>query len=98
RPFTSNVGEILQMKNELERSSKLKITELICNNNLMEHTSREVVEEGIKILEECSVETGLPFRRYLVLETYADRVPDGLLGKQRILMQYTLKSPGRASA
>lgn len=93
RPFTSSVGEILQMKNELEASSKLRITELICNNNLMEHTSREVVEEGIKILEECAAETGIPFRRYLVMETYADRVPDGLSGKQRILMQYTLKKP-----
>ncbi len=93
RPFTSSVGDILQMKDKLEASSKLGITELICNNNLMEHTSREVVEQGINILEECSAETGIPFRRYLVLETYADRVPDGLSGKQRILMRYTLKKP-----
>ena len=66
----------------------------ICgNNNLMEYTTPEVVEQGISILEECSRLTGLPFKRYLVLDAYQDIVPDGLGGKQRLVMSYTLKKP-----
>jgi hypothetical protein len=93
RPFTTNVEEILQMKTQLEFASKLRITEFICNNNLMEHTTAEVVEQGIDILSECSARTGLPFDRYLVLDAYAGIVPDGLGGKERLVMDYTLKKP-----
>ncbi len=93
RPFTSNKDEILQMQANLEFASKLKITEYVCNNNLMEHTTPEVVAQGIAILEVCSRSTGLPFRRYLVLDSYADIVPDGIGGKERLVMAYTLKKP-----
>ncbi|HQO68087.1 MAG TPA: hypothetical protein PLL58_02410 [Candidatus Syntrophosphaera sp.] len=93
RPFTSSVEEVLRMKEQLEFASKLKITEFVCNNNLMEHTTPEVIQEGIEILEECSRLTGLPFRHYLVLDAYADIVPDGLCGKERLVMAYTLKKP-----
>lgn len=93
RPFTSSVEEVLEMKEHLEFSSKLKITEFVCNNNLMEHTDREVVERGINILSECSAITGLPFKHYLVMKEYAKLVPDGLGGKQRLVMDYTLKKP-----
>ena len=93
RPFTTNVDEILSMKSQMEASSRLKVTEFICNNNLMEYTTQEVVEEGIKILNECSEKTGLPFNYYLVLDLYQDRIPDGLMGKKRIIMNYTFRKP-----
>ncbi len=93
RPFTTTVEEVLQMKANLEFSSKLKITEFVCNNNLMEYTNPEVVRQGIDILAECSRQTGLPFRRYLVLDAYQDIVPAGLGGKERLVMTYTLKKP-----
>ena len=41
RPFTTNVDEILSMKAQMEASSRLKVTEFICNNNLMEYTTQE---------------------------------------------------------
>lgn len=93
RPFTSSVEEVLRMKDQLEFASKLKITEFVCNNNLMEYTTPEVVQQGIDILAECGRLTGLPFRRYLVLDAYADIVPAGLGGKERLVMAYTLKKP-----
>lgn len=93
RPFTTSVEEILQMQANLEFASKLKITEYVCNNNLMEYTTLEVMQTGIKMLEECGRRTGLPLHKYLVLEEYAPLVPDGLQGKQRILMAHTLKKP-----
>lgn len=93
RPFTTNLEEIMEMKTNLEFSSKLSITEFVCNNNLMEYTTQAVVEEGLRILEECSRITSLPFRRYLVLDKYAELVPDGIGGKERLVMEYSLQKP-----
>jgi len=93
RPFTSNTEEIISMIGMLENASKLKIHELICNTNLMEFTDQTLVEAGIRSVEAAAIQLGLSFENYLVLDEYADRVPDQLLGKKRIVMSYTLKKP-----
>lgn len=93
RPFTSNPAEILNIIAMLEASSRLKVHELICNTNLMQYTEKDLVEEGIKIVQEAATIAGLSFDTYLVLDKYADRVPDHLLGKRRLVMNYTLKKP-----
>lgn len=93
RPFTSTPTEIISMKDSLEFTSKLKVTELVCNTNLMEHTDGEIVTSGIKLVQETAQLTGLEFSRYLVLEEYASLVPDKILGKERVIMQYMLKKP-----
>ncbi len=93
RPFTSNVEEIATMINMLEFSSKLKVTELLCNTNLMVDTTQEILEEGIRIVQEASELLKLDFSSYTVLDEYADRIPEGLLGKTRLVMNYTLKKP-----
>lgn len=98
RPFTTSVHEILQMKESLEFTSRLKITEFICNNNLMEDTTAEVVELGVSLLQECADRAGLAFTRYLVLEPYAGIVPGGIGGKERVLLRYTLKKPWEFSS
>lgn len=96
RPFTSTVPEILVMIEMLEFSSRLKVHELICNTNLMQYTEQALVEDGIRIVEEAAKQAGLSFDTYLVLDEYADRVPDNLLGKTRLVMNYTLKKPWEA--
>lgn len=93
RPFTSSVPEIITMKEQLEFTSKQKITHLICNTNLMQYTDAQVVEEGIEILSQVEEQTKLPFEHYLVLDEYAKIVPDGLGGKQRMVLKYNLKKP-----
>jgi len=89
RPFTSSVPEIITMKEQLEFTSKQKITHLICNTNLMQYTDAQVVEEGIEILSQVEEQTKLPFEHYLVLDEYAKIVPDGLGGKQRMVLKYS---------
>jgi len=93
RPFTGTVEEVIAMQTMLEFSAKLKITHLICNSNLMQFTDASVVEEGISILKEVAALSGLIFTSYLALRDYADKVPDGLGGLKRILMEYTLQKP-----
>ncbi|MBM4404298.1 MAG: hypothetical protein FJ042_07990 [Candidatus Cloacimonetes bacterium] len=93
RPFTSNAEEIIKMQESLEYASRLHITELVCNTNLMDSTDESIVREGIGIVEEVSRKTGLPFHHYLALESFEYLVPDHLMGKQRLLMTYTLRKP-----
>lgn len=93
RPFTANASEIIIMIEMLEFASKLKVTELICNTNLMEYTDQALVEAGIREVQEVADLKGLIFENYTVLDEYQDRVPDGLLGKSRLVMTYTLKKP-----
>lgn len=93
RPFTTNASEIITMIEMLEFSSKLKVSELICNTNLMEDTDQALVENGIRIVQETATLKGLAFEEYLVLDAYAKIVPDALLGKKRLVMSYTLKKP-----
>ncbi|HOV16004.1 MAG TPA: hypothetical protein PLF50_00670 [Candidatus Cloacimonadota bacterium] len=93
RPFTSTPEEIITMQEMLEFSSHLKITEYICNTNLMEETTAELVQEGINIIKEVSEQTGIPLHKYLVLDKFADKVPEGLAGLTREVMNYTLQKP-----
>ena len=93
RPFTSTPEEIISMKEALETTSRLKITEIVCNTNLMEETTAEIVLTGIKIVDKAAKLSGLPFETYLVLSKYEKIVPDNLGGKKREVMAYNLKKP-----
>ncbi|MDD4156696.1 MAG: hypothetical protein PHY08_09010 [Candidatus Cloacimonetes bacterium] len=68
RPFTSDYYDIINMKTMLETTAKLKVTELICNTNLMQFTTLEIVTEGIKTIQEVANNENLLFDKYLVLE------------------------------
>lgn len=93
RPFTSTVEEIITMRDSLEFASHLRITELVCNTNLMEYTDAKVVREGIGIVQRVSEISGLPFDHYLALESFEGVVTDNIAGKGRLLMTYTLRKP-----
>jgi len=93
RPFTSSVEEIIQMQEMLEFSSKLKITELVCNTNLMEYTDEAIIRKGIEIIQSAALTLNLVFTKYLVLDRYSDIIPDNILGKQKEEMSYTLRKP-----
>jgi len=93
RPFTSDHDGIIKMLEDLEFSSRLKITELVCNTNLMEYTDQETVIQGIEIISQVADELNLIFSEYLVMEKYADRIPEKLLSKNRVLLQYYLNKP-----
>ncbi len=60
RPMTSSVGQSVRIMREIEASSKLAVTGLISNANLMEETSIEDIYKGYEFTKALSVETGLP--------------------------------------
>ncbi len=93
RPFTSNVAEILTMAGMLEFTSGLEIGEFVCNTNLMEFTTADVVREGVEIVREAAKMKGVVFTEYLALEQYKDIVPEVIGEQVRHLLRYYLRKP-----
>ncbi|MBU8849890.1 MAG: cobalamin biosynthesis protein CbiA [Desulfobacterales bacterium] len=59
RPFTENVEGCIKIKEEIEHSSKMKITGLVSNANLIDETIPEHIYKGYDLLKDISYETGL---------------------------------------
>ncbi|MCD4829042.1 MAG: hypothetical protein K8R90_06390 [Candidatus Cloacimonetes bacterium] len=93
RPFTADAGGIGEMLHMLQKVSGLKVSELVCNTNLMEHTDAAVVEEGVRIVRQAADEHNLPFSQFLVLDAYADKVPDEIGGVKKMVLSYFLRKP-----
>ncbi len=60
RPFTDTKEKISSLIYELENASRLKVTKLVNNTNLLQDTTAEDLEKGYKILNKVSEFTGLP--------------------------------------
>jgi len=61
RPFTQDVEGCLKMKEEIEAASRLKVTGVIANAHLMEHTESATVIRGIEVAKEVAERAGLSF-------------------------------------
>lgn len=93
RPFTSNAEGIIEMLEMLRFASKLEVTEFICNTNLMEYTTADIIEEGIAIIEEVAKKERIKFDKFTVLDKHIDQIPNNIGGKTRITLSYFLSKP-----
>jgi MinD-like ATPase involved in chromosome partitioning or flagellar assembly len=62
RPFTENVEGCVKMKEEIEKSSKLKITGIVSNANLIDETEPEHIYKGYELLKDVSEATGIEMK------------------------------------
>ena len=62
RPFTENVEGCIKMKEEIEKSSKLKITGIVSNANLIDETTIEHIYKGYELLKDVSKATGIEMK------------------------------------
>jgi len=69
RPFTSTVEGTRQLIREIETSSRLKFTGLIANTHMLEHTTPDVVADGLALTEKVASATALPVRFVSVLQS-----------------------------
>ncbi len=60
RPFTDTVPKIEEMIDSIEGSSRLKVTGLINNTNLLQFTSKEDLLQGQQMLSEISANRNIP--------------------------------------
>jgi hypothetical protein len=89
RPETASAKQIIHSIQLLEAQTQLKITGLINNSNLMDHTTEEDVLQGQSILQEVSEETGLPIV-YTVIEEHKNFTRD-FLGERINLSRYVAR-------
>ncbi len=60
RPFTSTISGCLKMRKEIEEASRMTITGLIGNANLIDETGPEDIYSGYEFARMLSSESGLP--------------------------------------
>jgi len=77
----------------LQKASKLTVTELVSNTNLMQYTDKDVVANGIEIIKEVAEMIDIPFNKYLVLKDFESIVPASIGNKERHVLNYYLKKP-----
>ena len=59
RPFTETIEGCMRIKEEIEASSKLKVTDLVSNANLMDETTPDIIYKGYELIQEMSSQTGI---------------------------------------
>jgi len=59
RPFTADAKGCMAMQNQIEAASKLKITRLVSNGNLMDETCPQTIYDGLDLVTRVSRQTGL---------------------------------------
>jgi hypothetical protein len=76
RPFTDTVIGCLRIRDEIERASKMPISGIIGNANLIDDTTPDVIYRGYDFVVQASRESGLPVEFITVstqLENQIDR-------------------------
>ncbi len=62
RPFTDSVAGCLRIRAEIEAASRMAITGLVGNTNLIDDTTVDDIHEGYDFLRSLAGESGLPLR------------------------------------
>ena len=93
RPGTSSCGEIIQMIEDIEVASRIKIKGLINNTNLGLETTPEVIIEGYRIIEQVSKKTQLPIVMTTVHSKYFKEVKKLLKDDMVFTMNRYLQTP-----
>lgn len=60
RPFTETIEGCLEMKSRIEKASKIKVSGIIGNPNLIDETTVDHIYEGNDFLKKLSAKSGLP--------------------------------------
>ena len=62
RPFTNTVAGCLEIRDKIEKASKMTITGIISNANLIDETTAEDIYKGYDFIKIVSRESGLPLK------------------------------------
>ncbi len=89
RPETDQAKKIIQMVEELEATSQIRVTGFINNSNLMEYTDESMIEEGERILKEAAGTLNLPIV-YTFIEEHV-KTTKRYAGDNRVLIRYLAK-------
>jgi len=74
RPFTQSVPQIKQMAQEIENSSRLKISGIISNPNLSRQTDEKIIKQGHILIKQASQKLNLPIEFICIDEQFYQKV------------------------
>lgn len=76
RPFAETPADIVRMLREVETAARVTVTGLVANTHLIDETTPDVVEAGLRLAADVSSATGLPTRFWAALADVAASSPD----------------------
>ncbi len=85
RPETSQVTQIIDMKNKLENENGLSVTGYINNSNFIRQTSVDDIVYADKILKEVSELTQVPILYVSALKEIIQQLPNNVQGERFVL-------------
>ncbi len=74
RPFTQGVHQIQQMAQEIENSSRLKISGIVSNPNLFTETDEEIIRQGHILIKQVAQKLNLPIKFICIDERFSQKI------------------------
>jgi len=74
RPFTQSIPQIKQMAQEIENSSRLKISGIVSNPNLSRQTDEKIIKQGHILIRQASQKLNLPIKFICVDERFSQKI------------------------
>lgn len=62
RPLSKTVAEIIEMKENIETASRLKVTNIIADTNIADETTKDIIINGYEITKEAAQKLNLPVK------------------------------------
>lgn len=92
RPFSKEVEPTIMLMRKIEQVSRLKVTGLVNNTNLMQHTDVALLQRGAKLVEAIGEKTELPVVFHGVAADLVDAA-HGNLAEPILPLQLLMKRP-----
>lgn len=74
RPFTQSIPQIKQMAQEIENTSRLKISGVISNPNLSTQTDEEIIKQGHILIKRAAQKLKLPLKFICIDERFSQKL------------------------
>ena len=74
RPFTQDIPQIQQMIQEIENSSRLKVSGIISNPNLSSQTNIEAIKKGHILIRQAARKLKMPIKFICIDERFSQKI------------------------
>ena len=98
RPFTDKVTGCLRMRDAIEKSSRMPVSGIIGNANLIDETTADVIYQGYDFVAQVSRESGLPLEFITVSTLLADQIDRKRFSCPLLVLHRQLVPPWKKAA
>jgi hypothetical protein len=93
RPFTETIEGCLKIKDEIENASRLQVTGIVGNANLIDETTPEHILFGYEFVRRLCRESGLPLVFVAVMKRILDQIHEPPFECPLLVMERSLALP-----